>query len=142
MPQDTVSGGCLCGAVKFEIDLPTKWCANCHCSMCRRAHGAAYVTWVGVDADRFRVVAGDDQLARHHSSDDAWRSFCRTCGSTLLFESTRWAGEVHITRSSIEGEIDRDIQVHAFFDDRAVWHSEPADGLPRLGGKTGTEPLD
>ena len=37
-------GGCLCGDVRFTVDWPSKWIAHCHCSMCRRAHGAAYVT--------------------------------------------------------------------------------------------------
>ena len=45
-----VEGGCLCGAVRFSLELPSKWCAHCHCSMCRRAHGAGYVTWGQVQA--------------------------------------------------------------------------------------------
>ena len=57
-------GGCLCGAVRFEITLPSKWCAHCHCSMCRRAHGAGVVTWFGVPEDRFRITAGEELGAR------------------------------------------------------------------------------
>lgn len=135
-----VRGGCLCGAVLFEIALPTKWCANCHCSMCRRAHGAAFVTWVGVDEARFQIVAGVEDLVEYRSSERGRRYFCRRCGSTLLFRGERWPDEVHVVRASIGGQIDRPIQAHAYFDDRAEWH-EVTDDLPRLGGPNGNEPL-
>jgi hypothetical protein len=133
-------GECLCGAVKFEVTPPTKWCANCHCSMCRRAHGAAFVTWVGVPEPQFRITAGPDQLVRYPSSETAHRTFCRRCGSTMFFESTKWPGEVHITRANFIGDIDHPVQAHAFWDDRCDWwHVD--DRLQKLGGKTGTQPL-
>src|SRR5262245_61224413 len=107
MSNQEVTGQCLCGAVRFVITLPTKWCAHCHCSMCRRAHGAAFVTFCGVATERFRILAGADELVRYKSSETATRSFCRRCGSTLLFEGERWPGEVHVVRANIDGEIDR-----------------------------------
>jgi hypothetical protein len=133
-------GGCLCGAVRFEITPPTKWCAHCHCSMCRRAHGAAWVTWVGVPAGQFRLTAGESALVRYASSAAAHRGFCSSCGSTLLFESARWADEVHVALANVEGDIDRTPQAHVYFDDRAPW-AEVHDELPRRGGPTGTAPL-
>ena len=51
---DTVTGGCLCDAVRFRITLPTLFCAHCHCSMCRRPHGAAFVTWTAVPPELAR----------------------------------------------------------------------------------------
>jgi hypothetical protein len=129
------SGACLCGAVRFEIEFPTKWCAHCHCSMCRRAHGAAFVTFVGVARER-----GEENVQRYASSRDAIRSFCRVCGSTLFFEGVRWKDEVHVVRAAIEGTIDRDPQAHCYFDDRARWVTI-ADDLPRLGGPNGNEPI-
>jgi hypothetical protein len=140
MSNQEVTGQCLCGAVRFAITLPTKWCAHCHCSMCRRAHGAAFVTFCGVPSDRFRVVAGADELIRYRSSETATRSFCGRCGSTLLFEGERWPGEVHVVRANIDGEIDRAPQAHAYFDKRVGW-VELGDHLPRLGGPNGNEPL-
>ncbi|MBA3502614.1 MAG: GFA family protein [Myxococcota bacterium] len=132
-------GACLCGETRFEITLPTKWVAHCHCSMCRRGHGAPFVTWVGVLREQFRIVDGA-YLRRYESSPGARRSFCAKCGSPLFFESERWPGEVHIARALFPGELDRAPQMHAFFSDRADWlvlH----DDLPKRGGTTGTEPL-
>ena len=138
--EGTIEGGCLCGAVRFAITPPTNWCAHCHCSMCRRAHGAPFVTWAGVPSQSFRIVAGEDRLTRYRSSDDATRSFCGTCGSPMLFESARWPGEIHVAVGSVSGRLDRSPALHAFFDDRAEW-VHVNDGLMRAGGPTGIEPL-
>ena len=136
----TLTGTCLCGEVRFEVEPPVKFCAHCHCSMCRRAHGAAFVTWTGVVAERFRVTQGDTRLQRYESSPEATRSFCSQCGTTLFFESQRWAGEIHIVVSNLQPDHGLIPQAHVFFDDRADW-VEIADALPRLGGASGVEPL-
>jgi hypothetical protein len=134
------TGGCLCGAVRFRIALPTKWCAHCHCSMCRRAHGAAFVTFCGVPASQFTVERGVDDLVRYDSSPHAWRRFCRKCGSTLTFEGERWADEVHVVLANIDDPIDRSPQAHCYFDGHVPWVAV-VDELPKLGGASGTEPL-
>ena len=114
-------GGCFCGAVRFSIQPPTKWCAHCHCSMCRRAHGAGFVTWVGVAEDRFQIESGQDSLRFFASSPEAKRGFCNTCGSTFLFQSTKWAGEMHVALANVDGPIDREPQAHVYPKDKASW---------------------
>lgn len=130
--SDTVTGRCLCGAVEFELRLPSKWCAHCHCSMCRRAHGAGYVTWAGFESDHFILNKGDHHLKWYESSPGARRGFCSTCGSTMLFESERWAGETHVALACIEGTIDREPAAHAFFDAHVHWM--PIDDLRKIRG--------
>lgn len=139
MERPTVTGGCLCGAVAFEITMPLKFVAHCHCTLCRRAHMAAFVTWVGVKAERFRLTAGAERLGRFSSSPGTTRSFCQTCGSPLLFESERWPGEVHVARAAIPGALTRKPAMHVYWDDRAPW-LDLHDALPKLGGETGMEP--
>ncbi len=140
MESGVVAGACLCGAVRFEIQLPTLFCAHCHCSMCRRAHGAAFVTWVAVAVGDFTVRAGEAELTRYRSSAHGTRSFCRTCGSTLFFTSTEHPERVDVALANVQGDIDRPPQLHAYYDDRVPW-VEVTDTLPRLGGLTGLEPL-
>jgi hypothetical protein len=135
-----VSGGCLCGAVRFTVTLPTLFCAHCHCSMCRRNHGAGFVTWFAVPREQLAVDAGGDALTRYPSSDHGARSFCARCGSSLFCESSRHPEHVDIVLASVDGPIDRQPQFHAYFDHRAPW-VVAADGLPRLGGATGLEPI-
>jgi hypothetical protein len=138
---DPVPGSCLCGAVRFLAAPPTLWCAHCHCSMCRRSHGAGFVTWFAVPYAQLEIVEGADALVRHRSSDHATRSFCGRCGSSLFFETTQHPEKIDIVLASMDGPIDREPQLHAHFSDRAEW-VDVHDSLPRLGGPSGMEPLD
>jgi hypothetical protein len=137
---ESVAGGCLCGAVRFRVTPPTLFCAHCHCSMCRRSHGAAFVTWFGIPRERLALEAGSDVLVHHRSSEDGTRSFCGRCGSSLFCESTHHPDNIDIVLSNLHGPIDRAPQVHVYFDDRADWVAI-GDALPRRGGKTGLEPV-
>lgn len=139
MEVATVPGACLCGAVRFAVELPTLFCAHCHCSMCRRGHGAVYVTWFGVPCERLRVLAGADRLVRYRSSEHGTRSFCGVCGSTLFCESTNHPQYLDVVLANMEGPIDQPPGAHFFFDDRAGWVAI-GDALPRFGGTTGVEP--
>ncbi len=132
-----VKGSCLCGAVSFELALPSKFCAHCHCSNCRRAHGAAFVTYVGFRQDQLQL-SGADRLTRYLTETGATRSFCNRCGSTLFYEGPRWEGDVHVVLANIEDQIDRPPGAHVYVDHRAPW-CEILDELPRYGGETGTE---
>jgi hypothetical protein len=135
-----VSGACLCGRARFEVSMPSLFCAHCHCSMCRRSHGAGFVTWFAVPRGQLRVTSGESELVRYRSSDHGTRSFCGRCGSSLFFESTLGGDRVDIALANMEGPIDREPQLHAFFDCRADWVTV-GDSLPRLGGESGVEPL-
>lgn len=135
-----VPGACLCGGVRFTVTLPTLFCAHCHCSMCRRNHGAGYVTWFAVPPAQLVVESGSDQLVRYESSVHGSRSFCRRCGSSLFCESTHDPDRVDIALGAMHEPIDREPQLHTYFDSRASWITV-GDDLPRLGGKTGLEPL-
>ena len=138
MTSPVVTGSCFCGAVAFEIELPTLFCGHCHCSMCRRPHGASYVTWVGVAMERFRVTAGAGDIARFQSSEKGTRSFCKTCGSQMFCQSEPEV--IDVTLAALHGAIDRAPQGHYYFDSRAEW-TVVNDDLPKYGGESGIEPL-
>ena len=139
-PSQVRSGSCFCGRVRFEASMPSIFCAHCHCSMCRRIHGAGFVTWFSVPRTQLRITAGESDLVRFQSSDHGTRSFCGCCGSSLFFESTLDAERVDIALANMEGPIDREPQLHAYFDHCVEWVTV-GDSLPRLGGETGVEPL-
>jgi hypothetical protein len=139
MENVKVSGACLCGALRFEVELPTLFCAHCHCGMCRRAHGAGFVTWFGIPHERFRITAGAENLVRYRSSEHATRSFCGRCGSSLFFATTQRPDQIDVVLANMDGPIDRAPELHVFIDDRADW-VHIGDALPRLGGPTGLEP--
>jgi hypothetical protein len=137
----TVSGACLCKAIRFEVSLPTLFCGHCHCSICRRSHGAAFVTWFGVPREQLRLLPGSDEPACYRSSEHGSRSFCARCGSSLFCESAKHPGQIDIVLANMDGPIDRAPQAHVYFSDRVAWHAV-GDDLPRLGGASGFEALD
>ena len=135
----TVAGSCLCRSVRFRVELPSLFCAHCHCTMCQRSHGAPFVTWFAVPRERF-VLQADETLTRYRSSDHGTRSFCRRCGSTLFCESTHSPRHIDIVLANMEGAIDRRPECHVYYDSRAPW-IDLSDALPRTGGEGGLEPL-
>ena len=138
MTGEKVSGGCFCGAVQFEIELPTLFCGHCHCSMCRRPHGAAYVTWTAVPPERFRYTRGEEHTRTFRSSKEGSRTFCEICGSQMLCQVEH--DIIDIALSALHGPIDRAPEAHWYYDCRAAW-TDINDPLPKLGGESGTEPL-
>ena len=130
----SVAGACLCGGVRFTVTLPTLFCMHCHCTMCQRNHGAAYVTWLGAARERLALDAGAELLSRYASSEHGSRTFCSRCGTSLFCENDHHPERVDIPLANMQGAIDRAPQLHAYFDDRVTW-TEVSDALPRLGGK-------
>ena len=125
-------GSCLCRGIRFAIRAPTLFVVHCHCRWCREAHGAAFVTWVGAAEERFEMREGRELLRWYASTAHSRRGFCSRCGTMLLFASDLAPGEIHVTRASLSGEIDRQPQLHCFYDQRASW-AAIGDDLPRYG---------
>jgi hypothetical protein len=140
MTTESYSGACLCGGVRFTVRPPTLFVTHCHCTMCQRGHGAAWVTWIGVPNAQLEVHDDDGLLADYPSSEHGTRTFCSRCGSTLFCRSTRHPHHTDVTRANIPGEIDREPGSHVYFGDRVSWF-DVADSLPRRGGPGGTGPL-
>jgi hypothetical protein len=132
------SGSCLCKRVRFQMTMPSRFCGHCHCANCRRAHGAAFVTWVGFDKAQVQITAGEEVVTRYETETEAIRTFCSRCGSTLFFESPRWSGETHVALANVEDPIDRAPSGHCYVDHRASWWTID-DTLPQSGGETGME---
>lgn len=130
-PSGGLSGGCHCGAVQFTLQLPSKWCAHCHCSMCRHVHGAGYVTWAGFPTTQFKLTRGQDQLHWYASSAAARRGSCKLCGSNMLFESSRWPGETHVALACINEALDRSPEANVYFDQHVNWMATD-DALPAV----------
>src|SRR5689334_20871404 len=96
----SASGGCLCGAVRYEADGPARARTLCHCVSCRRAAGAASVAWVVFGADGFRFTAGTP--ATFASSPGVTRGFCRVCGTALTYQHTARPDAIDVTTASLD----------------------------------------
>lgn len=110
-------GACLCGAVRFEIDVPACWAWHDHSVASRRAHGAAYATYVGAWRSRFRMVEGEGLVSRYADRDTgATRSFCARCGTPLFYDRPRAPKMVNIPRALFDTRVGREPRYHIAID--------------------------
>ena len=126
-----LSGGCLCGDVRYEAGTGAFHETACHCSMCRRASGAPFVVWFSVPRANFRWLQG--QATPYASSEHCIRSFCPRCGTQLTFEDARDPGEVGLTTGSLDDPEQLPPHSHIYTDTQLEW-VKLADGLPRYRG--------
>jgi hypothetical protein len=117
-------GRCMCGRVCFVARFPSRFVAHCHCESCRRAHSAAFVTWVGFMSPQVTITGGEEDIAVHESTPGTFRKFCRVCGTKLFFEGTKWAGETHVALAAFDDPVDQAPQGHAFYKEHADWLPE------------------
>ena len=123
-----IRGSCLCKRVRFEIRGKFGPTSHCHCSMCRKATGAAFGTYGEVRADNFRVVAGEELILRYKSSPGVERTFCARCGSTLQFISEKNSGFVEVALGTLDDDPGVRATRHIFVASKAPWF-EITDGL-------------
>ena len=103
-----VTGQCLCGAVQFELEYPAFWAWHDHSRASRLAHGAVYATYVGTWRKRFRITAGKRDINRFEEKETgAVRSFCRRCGTPLIYERTSSRHMINIPRSLFQSRTGR-----------------------------------
>lgn len=81
-----IRGSCLCGGVKYRISGPLTNVRHCHCTMCRKAHGAAFRSRATCKTADFVWVAGRDLITYFESSKGNHRGFCRVCGTAIHSE--------------------------------------------------------
>lgn len=125
-----IHGTCLCGGVRFVLDGPAQFINHCHCSMCRKVHGAAFGSFLHADGAVFRWEAGESLVQSYESSAGNFRCFCRVCGSNvpvLEDEGTH----VIIPAGALDDDPRVRSVVHIHTASKAPWF-EIADGLPQF----------
>ena len=137
-------GVCLCGTVQYEFTEPFQTMMHCHCSMCRKHHGASFATFVAAPHSGFKWLAGEDAVVAYKSSEHGVRSYCRHCGSVapLLLPD---AGFALAPAGNREGDPGIRPQAHIFAGFKAPWYTI-TDSLPQheanppeFGGGLGLE---
>lgn len=123
-------GQCLCGQIQYEVSAIEERMAHCHCSMCRKFHGAAFATLGEARAENFRWVAGEDQLKSYIAPNGTTRQFCNNCGSSLTFAPANDTGElIEFALGTLETDIALKPDAHIFTQFGANWY-EIKDDLP------------
>jgi hypothetical protein len=136
----SIRGSCLCGGVKFEINGSLIGPSNCHCSNCRKQHGAAFRSRARVQINDFKWIEGEGLVKFYESSPGGYRGFCRVCGSPIINKFDARAADAADdpgmpSRYGVSlGTLDDDPGVrptaHIFVRSKAPWY-EITDDLPQ-----------
>ena len=140
------TGGCACGAVRYELrstPFDTGWC---HCRTCQLNSGAPAMVFSSVPAGQLVWTRGEDRLKRFQSSSFGHRSFCGDCGTPFLMEVDHQPETVDFSVATLDEPDRLPPGFHIFWGSRIAWF-EPGDDLPRhdkfrpdTRGLEGTEP--
>ena len=128
-----IKGKCECGRVRYEVDAEISDFSHCHCSQCRRLHGAAFASFAAVPRDEFRYLSGEPDLKIYASSDQIDRVFCAHCGSNILADYKPEPDVLYVTMGTIDGAPKCPPSYHIFVGSKAPWY-EICDALPQHDG--------
>jgi hypothetical protein len=129
----TYSGGCLCGAIRYEIGRKHLNAMHCYCGMCRKAHGTAFSTHLVVRPDQLRWLPGNTARVAHESSPGAFREFCPDCGTHVLVHGQTGDDTVAVPAGTLDGNPQVTIIGHMYTAERVGWHAI-TDELPQHPG--------
>jgi hypothetical protein len=126
-----LTGSCLCGGIRYEIEGAIGPALNCHCSMCRKVTGAAFRSRVAVPAANFKWTSGEELLTRHESSPGTIRTFCRVCGATLVSLFDDNPHTIGLAMGTLDDDPGVRPSFHVFTGSKAPWF-EITDALPQF----------
>ena len=120
--SESITGSCLCGAIKYQATTDPVWAHNCHCSRCRSASGAAFASTLFVPKDSFEFTVGEELLTRYEVPEAQTfnHSFCSTCGATLPFQ-TLFPEIIGIPMGSLDSDPGISPLAHIFVSSKASW---------------------
>jgi len=115
-------GRCLCGAVEIEIEVPAFWAWHDHSKTTQRAQGAAYATYVGCWKSKTRITKGKASVTTYEQPGEArFRTFCKTCGTPLMYERGNAPRMVNIPRALFETRTGREPRYHVGLPQSPEW---------------------
>ena len=125
-----LSGGCLCGGVRYEIAGPRRDVILCHCENCRRTHGhvAAYTSVLQADLN---ITSQQFLQWYHDESPDTYRGFCNRCGASLFWDARDGRGKMAVSAGSLDDSLELKTIGHVFVSEAGHYY-EIDDGLPQF----------
>jgi len=124
-----MTGGCACGAVRYEVSESPLSSSYCHCTRCQRRTGTAASAQARFAPDALRITAGEEHVRTWQPVDGAAKCFCGLCGSALW--SRMPTGEWGVRLGSFDEDPGIRPQWRQFVAYAATWEEIPEDGLPR-----------
>ena len=133
MTDAILTGGCLCGGVRFELTTPPASVGYCHCTRCQRRTGCAASAQARADGRAFRLLRGEELVKCWRHPDGGWeKCFCRECGSQLFSRNPADPAQMGVRMSAFDGDPGVRPSRRQFVAYAAAWEPIPDDGLPRV----------
>jgi hypothetical protein len=126
-----VTGTCLCGAVRFEVDEPFETISMCHCESCKKLSGGPGTVSGRVPTGAIRLLEGEEHVRTYQPDEGTAKTFCSICGSNLFGAGWPTSEKTSVRLSALEGFFDQGPKQHIFVRSVAAWETLPDDGLPR-----------
>ena len=128
-----LTGGCCCGAVRYQVTAPIVRASYCHCTRCQRRTGCAASAQAHPAAGTFRIIAGREQLRMWKPADgQGGKWFCGVCGSAMFGSNPSHPESIGIRMGTFDGDPGVRPSVRQFVAYAAAWEPVPDDGLPRF----------
>jgi hypothetical protein len=127
-----LTGGCGCGAVRYEITAPLVAAGYCHCTRCQRRTGTAASAQARVAPGSFQLVSGADAVRTWSPEGGFEKAFCGVCGSGLFSRDPHDPSVISVRLGSVDGDPGIRPQVRTFVAYAVPWEPIPDDGLPRF----------
>jgi hypothetical protein len=135
--QAPLQGGCLCGAVRFEITVPLLSAGYCHCTHCQRRTGTGSSANGRVAREGFRLLRGVEELRSYQPPSGVPKIFCARCGSALFSGDPFSDAEVALRLGALDRDPGIRPQYRQFLASAATWEPMPEDDLTRHPGPRG-----
>lgn len=132
--EPVLTGGCLCGGVRFAVDAPLVSAGYCHCTRCQRRTGTAASLSGAVEPGSFRIVEGADLVSVYRPPDGFEKAFCSRCGSQLFARNPEDHDRLSVRFGVVDGDPGIRPSYRQFVDFAAPWEPIPDDGTERFGG--------
>jgi hypothetical protein len=133
MTELPLTGGCMCGAVRFEVTEPLVFAGYCHCTRCQRRTGTAASASARIAPGSLRILSGEELLRSYDPPGGFSKVFCSACGSAMWSQSPEGPEIVSVRLGAFDGDPGIRPSDRQFVDYAAVWEPIPDDGLPRFG---------
>ena len=130
-PDRPLTGGCLCGGVRFEVTAPLESAGYCHCTRCQRRTGTAASAQARVARGSLRITAGEELVRAFEPDDGFSKHFCSACGSALWSRSPHDPEVISVRLGAFHGDPGIRPAYRQFVAYSAPWEPLPDDGLPR-----------
>ena len=133
MPELPLTGGCLCGTVRFEVAEPLLRAGYCHCTRCQRRTGTASSIQARVDGEALEITGGDEIAWWRHPDGGFEKGFCRNCGGHLFSRNPDDHEQINVRFAAFDGDPGERPAYRQFVAYAAPWEPIPDDGLQRFG---------